>query len=71
MQTIPGVVEGGAVKLLTAAHISEGSRVVVAVIEQVEGMQAIMLPGEIEAEDLEFIQACHGRLVRHLQEEEQ
>lgn len=71
MKTIPGIVEGGVVKLQTTTHAFEGCRVVVAVIEQPEVSQAVMLPEEIEAEDLAFVQACHGRLVSHLQEEEQ
>ena len=67
MKTIRGIVEGGVVKLPPGAQLAEGAQVVVTVIEPITS--ELMLPLELEDEDVAFARACRGRLNQELRSE--
>ncbi len=71
MRTFTGKVENGSVRLPRSARLRDGTRVIVAVMPGVRrGRTLAVYPPELEAEDARFVQACRGRLVRQLREEE-
>lgn len=70
MRTLKGVVEDGIIKVPNPSGLAEGATVTVALIEEADLSGPNPIPAGIEAEDVEFVRACRGRLVRHLSENE-
>ena len=64
---IQGTVKGSSVKLPEAIKVSDGSRVIVTILEPATNIEDKLLSQELENEDLEFVRACRGRLVKQLQ----
>ena len=64
---IQGTVKGSSVKLPDAIKISDGSRVIITVLEPTKKMENKLLFEELENEDVEFVRACRGRLAKQLQ----
>ncbi len=71
MITVSGTVQGGLVKLPEAMRVSDGSRVIITILEPMAPRAGRFLPEHIESEDVEFVRACRGRLAKQLQEAEQ
>ncbi|MCI0697938.1 hypothetical protein L0337_38800 [candidate division KSB1 bacterium] len=71
MITVSGTVQGGLVKLPDAMRVSDGSRVIITILEPMAQRIDRFLPDHIESEDVEFVRACRGRLAKQLQEAEQ
>ena len=70
MKTFTGTVENGAVKLPARSGVRDGSRVVLAVIGEGQPGPVDEVAAELEAEDVEFVRACRGRIVSHMRDEE-
>jgi hypothetical protein len=71
MKTFRGKVENGMVKIPPAAHVDEGARVFVAVLDDApDDSDLPPYPPDLEAEDVAFVQACRGRLAKQLRDEE-
>ena len=64
---IQGTVKGSSVKLPEAIKESDGSRVIVTILEPPTNIEDKLLSQELENEDLEFVRACRGRLAKQLQ----
>jgi hypothetical protein len=64
---IKGTVKGSSVKLPDAIKVSDGSRVIVTVLELTTEIKDKFLSEELENEDVEFVRACRGRLAKQLQ----
>jgi hypothetical protein len=64
---IQGTVIDSSVKLPDAIKVSDGSRVVVTILEPATNIEDKLLSQELENEDLEFVRACRGRLAKQLQ----
>jgi hypothetical protein len=64
---IQGTVKGSSVKLPEAIKVSDGSRVIVTILEPATNIEDKLLSQELENEDLEFVRACRGRLAKQLQ----
>ena len=64
---IQGTVKGSSVKLPDAIKVSDGSRVIVTILEPAANIEDKLLSRELENEDLEFVRACRGRLAKQLQ----
>ncbi len=64
---IKGTVKGSSVKLPDALKLSDGSRVIVTILEPTTKIEDKLLSQELENEDLEFVRACRGRLAKQLQ----
>ena len=64
---IQGTVKGSSVKLPEGLRVSDGSRVIVTILEPDTNIEDHLLSQELENEDLEFVRACRGRLVKQLQ----
>jgi hypothetical protein len=64
---IKGTVKDSSVKLPDAVKVSDGSRVIVTVLEPTTKIEDKLLSEEIENEDVEFVRACRGRLAKLLQ----
>ncbi len=64
---IQGTVKDSSVKLPDAIKVSNGSRVIVTILEQTTKIEDKLLSQELENEDLEFVRACRGRLAKQLQ----
>jgi hypothetical protein len=64
---IQGTVKGSSVKLPDAIKVSDGSRVIVTILEPTTKIKDKFLSQELENEDLEFVRACRGRLATQLQ----
>ena len=64
---IQGTVKGSSVKLPEAIKVSDGSRVIVTILEPATNIEDTLLSQELENEDLEFVRACRGRLAKQLQ----
>ncbi|CAB1072377.1 hypothetical protein D1AOALGA4SA_1562 [Olavius algarvensis Delta 1 endosymbiont] len=64
---IQGTVKGSSVKLPEAIKVSDGSRVIVTILEPANNIEDKLLSQELENEDLEFVRACRGRLAKQLQ----
>ena len=64
---IKGTVKGSSVKLPDAIKVSDGSRVIVTVLEPTAKIEDKFLSEELEHEDVEFVRACRGRLAKQLQ----
>ena len=64
---IKGTVKGSSVKLPDAIKVSDGSRVIVTVLESTAKIEDKFLSEELENEDVEFVRACRGRLAKQLQ----
>jgi hypothetical protein len=64
---IQGTVKGSSVKLPEAIKVSDGSRVIVTILEPAANIEDMLLSRELENEDLEFVRACRGRLAKQLQ----
>jgi hypothetical protein len=64
---IQGTVKGSSVKLPDAIKISDGSRVIITILEPTKKMENKLLFEELENEDVEFVRACRGRLAKQLQ----
>ena len=54
-------------KLPDAIKVSDGSRVIVTVLEPTAKIEDKFLSEELENEDVEFVRACRGRLAKQLQ----
>jgi hypothetical protein len=67
MLYIKGTVKGSSVKLPDAIKVSDGSRVIVTILEPTAKIEDRLLSDDIEDEDLEFVRACRGRLAKQLQ----
>jgi hypothetical protein len=67
MICIQGTVKGSSVKLPEAIKVSDGSRVIVTILEPATNIEDTLLSQELENEDLEFVRACRGRLAKQLQ----
>jgi len=55
------------VKLPEAIKVSDGSRVIVTILEPPTHIEDKLLSQELENEDIEFVRACRGRLGKQLQ----
>ena len=64
---IQGTVKGRSVKLPDAIKVSDGSRVIVTILEPAANAEDKLLTGELENEDVEFVRACRGRLAKQLE----
>ena len=64
---IRGTVKGSSVKLPDAIKVSDGSRVIVTILEPTDEIEDRFLSEELEDEDVEFVRACRGRLAKQLQ----
>ena len=64
---IKGTVKGSSVKLPDAIKVSDGSRVIVTVLEPTAKIEDKFLSEELENEDVEFVRACRGRLAKQLE----
>ena len=64
---IKGTVKGSSVKLPDAIQVSDGSRVIVTILEPTAKIEDKFLSEGIEDEDVEFVRACRGRLAKQLQ----
>jgi hypothetical protein len=64
---IQGTVKDSSVKLPKAIKVSDGSRVIVTILEPATNIEDTLLSQELENEDLEFVRACRGRLAKQLQ----
>ena len=64
---IKGTVKGSSVKLPDVLKVSDGSRVIVTVLEPTAKIEDKFLSEELENEDVEFVRACRGRLAKQLQ----
>ena len=64
---IKGTVKGSSVKLPDAVKVSDGSRVIVTILEPNAKIEDRFLSEQIENEDVEFVRACRGRLAKQLQ----
>jgi hypothetical protein len=64
---IKGTVKGSAVKLPDVLKVSDGSRVIVTVLEPTTTVEDKVLSDELENEDVELERACRGRLAKQLQ----
>ena len=59
--------KGGSVKLANTVKVSDGSRVIVTILEPIAKIEKEILSEELENEDVEFVRACRGRLAKQLQ----
>jgi len=64
---IQGTVKDSSVKLPKAIKVSDGSRVIVTILEPATNIEDTLLSQELENEDLEFVRACRGCLAKQLQ----
>ena len=64
---LQGTVKGSSVKLPDAIKVSDGSRVIVTILEPTNNIEDKLLSQELENEDIEFVRACRGRLAKQLQ----
>ncbi len=64
---IQGTVKGRSVKLPDTIKVSEGSRVIVTILEPAAKAEDKLLTAELENEDVEFVRACRGRLAKQLE----
>ena len=64
---IKGTVKGSSVKLPDAIKVSDGSLVIVTVLEPTAKIEDKFLSEDLENEDVEFVRACRGRLAKQLQ----
>ncbi len=64
---IKGTVKGSSVKLPDVLKVSDGSRVIVTILEPTAKIEDKFLSEELENEDVEFVRACRGRLAKQLQ----
>ena len=70
MKTFTATVRNGVVRIPKDARVREGARVVLAVVGDSGGDGPSPPPPEIEAEDVEFVRACRGRLAAQMRAEE-
>jgi hypothetical protein len=66
MICIQGTVKAGTVKLPDAIKVSDGSRVIVTVLESTVDTASGRMPEDLESEDVDFVRACRGRLAEQL-----
>jgi len=71
MRTFTGTVEGGVIRLPPQARVRDGSKVVMAIVDEETTGPADPPSVELEAEDLAFVRACRGRITEHMRAEEQ
>ena len=64
---IKGTVKDRSVKLPDAIEVSDGSSVIITLLEPPAKTLDKLLTEELENEDVEFVRACRGRLARQLQ----
>ena len=64
---IKATVKGSSVKLPEAIKVSDGSRVIVTILEPTAQIGNSFLSEELEHEDVEFVRGCRGRLANQLQ----
>ena len=70
MITVQGTVKNGVVKLPATLKLSEGSRVIITILESIGKRAPNTLPKDIETEDIDFVRACRGRLAKQLREDD-
>jgi len=70
MVTVSATVQGGSIKLPEAMRLANGTRVIITILAPVVKNGKRFLPEDIEAEDLEFVRACRGRLAKQLEKVE-
>ena len=63
---VRGTVKGSLVKLPDAIKVSDGSRVIVTILEPNDKISDPFISEEIENEDVEFVRACRGRLAQQV-----
>jgi len=61
---IQSTVKAGAVKLPDAIKVSDGSRVIVTILEPATKGADSRLPEDLESEDVDFVRACQGCLAK-------
>jgi hypothetical protein len=70
MRAFTGTVRDGVIRLPPQARVHDGSKVVMAIVNEETTGPADPLSSELEAEDLAFVRACRGRIARHMRAEE-
>ena len=70
MKLYAGTVEDGLVKLPAYVRLPDGSKVVLAVVSGGGASMADSGYAPIEAEDIEFVRACRGRITQHMRDED-
>lgn len=70
MITAQGTVKNGVVKLPATLKLSDSSRVMITIFESIGKRTLNALPKDIEAEDVDFVRACRGRLAMQLREDD-
>ena len=70
MKTFTATVRNGVIRIPEGARVREGARVLLAVVGDPAGDGPSALPSEIEAEDVQFVRACQGRLAGQMRAEE-
>jgi len=69
MKTFRAKVEKGVVKVPPDAHVDEGARVFVAVLDDAPADSDLPpYPADLDAEDVAFVQACRGRQVKPMRD---
>jgi hypothetical protein len=71
MITVQGTVKNGVVKLPATVKLSDGSRVMITILESINKPAPDTLSRDIEAEDVDFVRACRGRLAKQLREDDE
>lgn len=67
MICIQGTVEAGTIKLPEAIKVSDGSKVIVTILEPSIKTASERASEDLESEDVDFVRACRGRLAEQLQ----
>jgi hypothetical protein len=70
MKTFTATVRNGLIRIPEHARIREGAKVLLAVVGDSPEGEALAPSSEIEAEDVEFVRACRGRLAAQMRAEE-
>ncbi len=70
MKTFTATVRNGLVRIPKDARIREWARVLLTVVGDAAEGEPSPPPPEIEAEDVEFVRACRGRLAAQMRAEE-
>ena len=70
MRTFTGTVRDGVIRLPAGARVRDGSKVVLAVLDEGASSVAEQDTTHLEDEDVEFVRACRGRLARHMRAED-
>lgn len=71
MITVQDTVKNGVVKLPATLKLSDGSRVMITIIESIGKRTPGISSKNIEADDVDFVRACRGRLAKQLREDDE